>query len=270
MAAGEPLNAEVVNIWRRITNGVDIRDAYGQSETIMVCGNFPGVPIKPGSMGKLVPGVPLSIVDGGREVENGVEGDIAILSDGSEGFFGLFKGYVDPSGRPKRPQHVDTLGRTWYLTGDRAYRDEDGYFWFIGRSDDVINSSGYRIGKILTQSPHKARKMLIPSLPGPFEVESTLKEHPAVVESAVVASPDPIRVEVVKAFIVLAPFYASLKDKTSLKLEIQNFCKQRAAPYKYPRKVEFVDASFLPKTTSGKIKRSTLRSEEFKVHREKL
>ncbi|KAF9894148.1 hypothetical protein FE257_009121 [Aspergillus nanangensis] len=250
VAAGEPLNAEVVNIWRKATNGIDIRDGYGQTETIMVCGNFPGVPIKPGSMGKPAPNVPLTVLNDGREAADGEEGDIALLCDASDRFFGVFQGYLSPEGQVKRPQHTTSSGKSWFLTGDRAYRDKDGYFWFVGRSDDIINSSGYRIG--------------------PFEVESTLKEHPAVVESAVVASPDPIRVEVVKAFIVLTPSYAARPDKEALKAEIQDFCKRKAAPYKYPRKVEFVDAAVLPKTTSGKIKRAVLRSEEFKAHREKL
>ena len=135
-------------------------------------------------------------------------------------------------------------GRSWYLTGDRATRDDDDYFWFIGRADDVINSAGYRIG--------------------PFEIESVLKMHPAVVESAVVASPDPERVEVVMAFVVLKPEYerAEAKDKEILAGDIQNFCKQNIAPYNYPRRIEFVTTTALPRTISGKIMRSELRKRE--------
>ena len=130
----------------------------------------------------------------------------------------------------------------WYSTGDRAVRDSDGYFWFVGRDDDVINTAGYRVG--------------------PFEVESTLKQHGAVVESAVVSSPDSNRGEVVKAFIVLTE-KAAKSDAASLAKELQDFCKTNAAPYKYPRKIQFVDATFLPKTISGKIQRKRLKQMEW-------
>ncbi|KFO32194.1 Acyl-coenzyme A synthetase ACSM3, mitochondrial [Fukomys damarensis] len=136
---------------------------------------------------------------------------------------------------------ASTLRGNFYITGDRGYMDEDGYFWFVARSDDVILSSGYRIG--------------------PFEVESALMEHPSVAESAVVSSPDPIRGEVVKAFIVVNPDYKS-HDQEQLKKEIQEHVKKTTAPYKYPRKVEFIEA--LPKTISGKIKRNELRKKEWK------
>ena len=132
--------------------------------------------------------------------------------------------------------------KQWYITGDRAVRDKDGYFWFVGRNDDVINTAGYRVG--------------------PFEVESTLKQHSAIVESAVVSSPDSSRGEVIKAFIVLTE-QAAKGNQESLVKELQDFCKENAAPYKYPRKIQFVDAQFLPKTISGKIQRKKLKQMEW-------
>ncbi|EON68447.1 hypothetical protein W97_07657 [Coniosporium apollinis CBS 100218] len=256
--AGEPLNGEVIRLWKRMS-GLQICDGYGQTETILICGNFEGAEVRPGSMGRPSPGVPLHVIDSnGDECPAGVEGDMGVLVKSEErdeaGFFGLFDGYLAPDGKLDkrirsfvRPGHV--APKSWYLTGDRAIRDKDGYFWFVGRADDVINSSGYRIG--------------------PFEVESTLKQHPAVVESAVVASPDSSRGEVVKAFIVLTDEYAK-KDVDGLVSELQNFCKENAAPYKYPRKIQFVDATFLPKTISGKIKRNELKRLEWKSGASKL
>ncbi|KAK5137133.1 hypothetical protein LTR08_000638 [Meristemomyces frigidus] len=244
--AGEPLNPEVIRLWKE-TSGLEICDGYGQTETILVCGNFMGNAIRPGSMGKPSPGVPLHVIDlQGRECADGDEGDIAIKLDlfESSTFFGVFDGYLGEKGdldRRLRAADGDEQS-SWYLTGDRATRDKDGYFWFVGRSDDVINSAGYRIG--------------------PFEVESTLKQHPAVVESAVVSSPDPSRGEVVKAFVVLTPQFAK-QDATALMKELQDFCKEHAAPYKYPRKLQFVDPAFLPKTISGKIQRKKLKEMEW-------
>jgi medium-chain acyl-CoA synthetase len=246
--AGEPLNESVIRTWEKMTDGIQIYDGYGQTETILVCANQKANKVKPGSMGKPIPGVPLVIIDNdGKECEVGKEGDIAIqideeMQEGKEVFFGIFDGYIDKStGRLDR-RIKRWGGKVYYLSGDRASRDEDGYFWFVGRSDDVINSSGYRIG--------------------PFEVESVLKMHPAVVESAVVASPDPQRDEVVKAFVVLTESANKEQDKEALKKKLQDFCKENAAPYKYPRKIDFVDASFLPKTISGKIKRAELKKME--------
>lgn len=243
--AGEPLNPEVIRLWKEAT-GLEICDGYGQSETMLVCGNFKGNEIRPGSMGKPSPGVPLHVVDeDGKESKDDDEGDIALLVDLTEksNFFGFFDGYLDTEGNLDRKLKSSTQeGEAWYLTGDRATRDKDGYFWFVGRSDDVINSSGYRIG--------------------PFEVESTLKLHPTVVESAVVSSPDKSRGEVVKAFIVLTDA-GRKKDETQLVKELQDFCKEHAAPYKYPRKIRFVDATFLPKTISGKIQRKKLKQMEW-------
>lgn len=253
--AGEPLNQSVIETWKEMSNGMEICDGYGQTELILVCANQQDMKIKPGSMGKPLPGVPLIIIDDdGNQVKDDEEGDIAVEIDPpdksrEEGFFGLFEGYVVDMQTLKldrRLKHAKD-GRKFYTTGDRATRDRDGYFWFVGRNDDVINSSGYRIG--------------------PFEVESTLKLHDSVVESAVVAAPDPDRDEVVKAFIVLTDSaWKDVKDnadqQAKLMKELQNFCKEHAAPYKYPRKIEFVDASFLPKTISGKIKRAELKKLE--------
>jgi acyl-coenzyme A synthetase/AMP-(fatty) acid ligase len=250
--AGEPLNPEVIRLFKE-SSGLEICDGYGQTETVLVCGNFEGWEIHPGSMGRPSPGVPLCVVDeNGKESPEGVEGDIALkvdVSADSKGFFGVFDGYLGEKGDLDR-KLMDSSGdgqgkHKWYLTGDRASRDADGYFWFVGRSDDVINSSGYRIG--------------------PFEVESTLKQHPAVVESAVVSSPEESRGEVVKAFVVLTEEAAS-KPQDALAKELQDFCKEHAAPYKYPRKIQFVDAAFLGqyKTISGKTQRKRLKELEWK------
>ncbi|KFY42753.1 hypothetical protein V494_02271 [Pseudogymnoascus sp. VKM F-4513 (FW-928)] len=255
-AAGEALNDEVIRQWSA-TTGMEIRDGYGQTETILLCGNFSGFAIRPGSMGKPAPTVPLSIINAdGSETAVGEEGEMAVLIDdisGSKDFFGIFDGYLNDDNTVSRREKTFTKNgekKVWYLTGDKARRDEDGYFWFVGRSDDVINSSGYRIG--------------------PFEVESTLKLHPSVVESAVISSPDPIRGEVVKAFVILTNQYKDV-DQDSLRKELQYFCKKSAAPYKYPRKIQFVPLEFLPRTVSGKIQRAELRKMEWKgINKAKL
>jgi medium-chain acyl-CoA synthetase len=254
--AGEPLNESVIRRWAGIEgmNGMLICDGYGQTESILVCANQEGVPIRYGSMGKPLPNVPLTVIDNdGIDAGVDVEGDIAIRVPATQSdpnhFMGLFEGYINMStGALSRNLRTFPDGAQFYLTGDRARRDSAGYFWFVGRSDDVINSAGYRIG--------------------PFEVESTLKLHDIVVESAVVASPDPQRDEVVKAFVVLTDA-AAMKVKEGgeeaergLVKELQAFCKENAAPYKYPRKIEFVDAQFLPKTISGKIRRGELKKLE--------
>ncbi|CAH6793019.1 acyl-coenzyme A synthetase ACSM3, mitochondrial [Phodopus roborovskii] len=236
VSAGEPINPEVMEQWRRKT-GLDIYEGYGQTETVLICGNFKGMKLKPGSMGKPSPAFNVKILDeNGAILPPGQEGDIAIqvLPDRP---FGLFTHYVD---NPSKT--ASTLRGNFYITGDRGYTDEDGYFWFVARSDDIILSSGYRIG--------------------PFEVESALIEHPSIAESAVVSSPDPIRGEVVKAFIVLNPDYKSY-DQEKLKKEIQEHVKRTTAPYKYPRKVEFIEE--LPKTVSGKVKRNELRKKEWQT-----
>lgn len=231
VGAGEPLNPEVIDAWKEAT-GITIRDGYGQTESVLLVGTFPQLEVRPGSMGKPSPGFHVAVIDDdGNELPPGKEGDIAVRIK-PERPVGLFREYW------KEPERTaSTVRGDWYITGDRAIRDEDGYFWFVGRADDVILSAGYRIG--------------------PFEVESALIEHPAVAESAVVASPDEVRGEIVKAFVILAPGY---QPSEGLAKELQEFVKNITAPYKYPREIEFVDS--LPKTISGKIRRVELREME--------
>lgn len=231
VGAGEPLNPEIIELWQRHT-GLIIRDGYGQTETVLVLGNFPCVEPRLGSMGKPAPGFKVAIIDDtGAELPAGKEGDIAIQIEPQRPA-GIFKEYWQDSMKT-----LATRRGQWYVTGDRGVKDEDGYFWFVGRADDVILSSGYRIG--------------------PFEVESALIEHPAVAESAVVASPDELRGEIVKAFVVLSPGY---EPSLELIKELQQHVKKTTAPYKYPREIEFIDE--LPKTVSGKIRRVQLRELE--------
>ena len=228
VAAGEPLNPEVIATWKRAT-GLTVRDGYGQTETVLLCANFPGVDVKPGAMGLPSPGFELAIVnEHGHPLPPGQEGDIAVRVEPQRPL-GLFREYWRDADATAR-----SLRNGWYVTGDCGRVDEDGYFWFVGRADDVITSSAYRIG--------------------PFEVESALIEHPAVVEAAVVGKPDPLRGEIVKAFVVLAAGHAACEE---LKVELQEHVKRTTAPYKYPREIEFVED--LPKTVSGKIRRVELR-----------
>ena len=231
VGAGEPLNPEVIRAWQQST-GMTIRDGYGQTETVLLCANFPPLEVKPGSMGKPSPGFDVEVIDhDGNPLPPGKEGDIAVKIKPERPTW-MFKEYW------RNPDATQASIRgDWYITGDRAYKDEDGYFWFVGRADDVIISAGYRIG--------------------PFEVESSLKEHPAVAESAVVASPDEMRGEIVKAFVILAPGYTASPELAS---ELQEHVKRVTAPYKYPREIEFVES--LPKTISGKIRRVELREME--------
>lgn len=232
VAAGEPLNADIIRVWKEKT-GLWIYDGYGQTETVNVLANYSCLPVRPGSMGVPAPGFHVEVVDeSGNPAPAGAEGDIAIRIQPDRPA-GLFLEYLDsPEATAK------TIRGQWYITGDRAYRDEDGYFWFVGRADDVILTAGYRIG--------------------PFEIESILIEHPAVKESAVVSSPDEVRGEVVKAFIVLTSDY---RPSEPLTRELQDFVKKHTAPYKYPRKIEFV--TDLPKTISGKIIRKELKMKEW-------
>ncbi len=232
VGAGEPLNPEVIETWQKST-GLIIRDGYGQTESVLLCASFPCLPPRFGSMGKPSPGIDLAVIDDdGIVLPPTREGDVAVRVE-PHWPPGLFKEY---RGDEERTRQCFRHG--WYLTGDRAYVDADGYFWFVGRADDVINSAGYRIG--------------------PFEVESALLEHPAVAESAVVSSPDEMRGEVVKAFVVLKAGY--LGDENLAKT-LQEHVKHVTAPYKYPRKIEFV--TLLPKTVSGKIRRIELREHEW-------
>lgn len=231
IGAGEPLNPEVMRTWKDAT-GCDVYDGYGQTETVNIVANYKGMEIRPGSMGKPVPGLTVDVVDDdGNVVADDTVGHIAVKMTDNPYPYGLFKGYFrDEKANEK------CFNNGWYYTGDTATRDADGYIWFVGRSDDVITSSGYRIS--------------------PFEVESALIEHPAVAESAVVAKPDEMRGEIVKAYVTLANGY---EGSDNLEKEIQDFVKNLTAPYKYPREIEFRDA--LPKTISGKIRRVELRDE---------
>ena len=229
--AGEPLNPEVMKLWEGGT-GLTIYDGYGQTETVLLAGNYRCMPVKPGSMGRPTPGFHVAIVDeDGEELGTDKEGQIAVRVV-PERPVGLLREYWKDDDAT-----ASAFVGDWYLTGDKAYQDEDGYLWFVGRADDVIISSGYRIG--------------------PFEVESALIEHPAVAESAVVASPDEVRGSIVKAFVILAPGYVPSDELT---LSLQEHVRKVTAPYKYPRAIDYVTE--LPKTISGKIRRVELRQSE--------
>lgn len=231
--AGEALNPEVFNQWEKLT-GHKIMEGFGQSESAVMVANFVWMKPKPGSMGKPSPVYDIDIIDDdGNVCEPGKEGNLVInVREGKP--LGLFCEYY------KSP---DKTAEAWkngyYYTGDVAYKDEDGYYWFVGRADDVIKSSGYRIG--------------------PFEVESALIEHPAVLECAITAVPDSYRGQIVKATVVLAKGYS---PSDSLIVELQNHVKKVTAPYKYPRVVEFVNE--LPKTISGKIRKVAIREADSK------
>jgi acetyl-CoA synthetase len=229
VSAGEPLNREVIDTFRRHFN-LDVRDGYGQTENTLLVGVVKGMEIRPGSMGKPTPGNHVEIInEEGLPCQVGEVGDIAVHVETPA----LFKNYY------KDPERTSIQFRgDYYVTGDKAKKDEDGYFWFEGRSDDIIISSGYTIG--------------------PFEVEDALVKHASVKECAVVASPDEIRGHIVKAFVVLKEGVD--RNDSSLVHDLQEHVKKLTAPYKYPRKIEFIDE--LPKTASGKIRRIELRNQE--------
>ncbi len=229
VSAGEPLPADTLETIRRHF-GVTPIDGIGMSECMVYCFNFVGMPLKAGSCGRPGPGTVIELLDESMQpVPNGVEGELCLKRDTHPG---MMKEYWN---KPESTAHI--FRGQWYCSGDVLVRDDDGYYWFKGRNDDVMKASGYRIS--------------------PFEVESGLVSHPAVLEAAAVESPDPIRGMVVKAFIVLRTGYG---PSDALAGEIQEQVKRTIAPYKYPRKIEFVDA--LPKTPSGKIKRRELRERE--------
>jgi len=230
VVAGEPLNPEVYKQFLEAT-GIKLMEGYGQTELTVTLATYSWMEPKPGSMGKPSPGYCIDLIDDeGNSCEVGEEGQIVIYTDQSAPI-GMFGGYYRDELLTKKVWHDDI-----YYTGDMAWRDEDGYYWFVGRADDVIKSSGYRIG--------------------PFEVESALMEHPAVLECAITAVPDPDRGQVVKATIILSKNYQASDE---LAKELQEHVKKVTAPYKYPRIVEFV--SELPKTISGKIRRVQIREE---------
>jgi len=229
LSAGEPLNVEPIEAFKRAF-GVTIRDGYGQTESVCLVCNLPGMPVKPGAMGMPTPGPGVTLIDeDGNPVGKGEIGEIALKPDSPAIFDGYWKS-------PELDKEAFSGG--WYRTGDLVRMDEDGYLFFEGRADDVILTSGYRIG--------------------PFEVEDALVSHPAVVEAAAVASPHRDRGEIVKAFVILAEGYQPSDDLTQ---ELQDHVKSVTAPYKYPRAIEYV--ADLPKTTSGKIKRAELKKREW-------
>ncbi len=229
--AGEPLNPEVYNRFKELT-GLSLKEGYGQTEMTVSLATYPWVEPKPGSMGKPSPGYDIDLLDDkGESCDVGDKGEIVVRTD-KRTPPGMFMGYYRDEALTARAWH-DGI----YHTGDVAWKDEDGYFWFVGRTDDVIKSSGYRIG--------------------PFEVESALIEHKAVLECAVTGVPDPDRGQVVKATVVLAKGYTASPE---LATELQEHVKKITAPYKYPRVIEFVTE--LPKTISGKIRRVQIREKD--------
>ncbi len=231
VAAGEPLNPEVIQAWKKGT-GILIRDGFGQTESTCLVANLPGTEVRFGSMGKPTFLYEVIIADDqGRELPPGEEGNICVKMDSAKPN-GIFREY---HGEPLKMQEVFRHGL--YFTGDKAYRDPDGYIWFVGRDDDVIKSSDYRVG--------------------PFEVESVLLEHEGVLESAVVGSPHPVKGFEIKAFVVLNGQY---QPSAQLAVDLFAFCKKNLSPYKMPRLIEFVTE--LPKTISGKIRRVELRAGE--------
>jgi acetyl-CoA synthetase len=231
VTAGEPLYPEIYHGFLK-TTGLRIMEGFGQTESVVMIANYPWMEPRPGSMGKPAPCYDIDIInDDGSSCDVGEEGEIVIRTDGRK-TPGLFRGYYRDDDITQRMWH-DGL----YHTGDVAWRDEDGYFWYVGRNDDMIKSSGYRIG--------------------PFEVESALIEHPAVLECAITGVPDDLRGQVVKATVVLSSGYSASAELVE---ELQNHVKKVTAPYKYPRIIEFVDV--LPRTISGKVRRVEIRTKD--------
>ena len=234
--AGEALNGAVYDTFKRLT-GVRLMEGFGQTETTLTLATFPWMEPKPGSMGVPNPQYDIDLLTpDGRSAEDGEQGQIVIRTDRGKPL-GLFKEYYLNDGMTHEVWHDGV-----YYTGDVAWRDEDGYFWFVGRADDVIKSSGYRIG--------------------PFEVESALMTHPAVVECAITGVPDEIRGQVVKATIILGDKYRPRAGEVLIR-ELQDHVKQITAPYKYPRIIEYTDE--LPRTVNGKIRRAAIREQD-KTH----
>ncbi|MBI5529238.1 MAG: AMP-binding protein, partial [Deltaproteobacteria bacterium] len=228
-SVGEPLNPEAV-VWGQKVLGLPFHDNWWQTETgAMMIANYAIQEIRPGSMGRPFPGITAGIIDdSGNEVAPGVEGNLAVRP----GWPSMFRAYWK-----KDALYNERFKNGWYVTGDRARKEADGFFWFVGRADDVINTAGHLVG--------------------PFEVESVLIEHPAVGEAGVIGKPDPIAMEVVKAFVSLKDGFAPSED---LRREIQKFVMKRLSSAASPREIEFVDS--LPKTRSGKIMRRLLKAKE--------
>jgi len=231
-SVGEPLNPEAVN-WSIRVFGKPFHDTYWQTETgCIVITNFPGMPVKPGSMGRPFPGITATILNPSNHEPYPEPGRIGLIGL-KPGWPSMMRTYWN-----NEEAYKNKFRNGWYLTGDRARMDKDGYIWFVGRDDDVINTGGHLVS--------------------PFEVESALLEHPAVAESAVVSKPDPINMEVVKAFVTLKPGFTPSKD---LELDIMNFIRKKLSPLAMPQEIEFVDS--LPKTRSGKIMRRILHAKEW-------
>jgi len=237
-SAGEALTPDIIEIWKK-NSGLDIYEGYGQTESVLLVGNYSGMPIRVGSMGKPSPLFDIRVLNNElQEAPPRTEGDIAVRVR-PEHPRGIFKGYLHDDAL-----NAEVFRGEWYITGDRAYKDEDGYFWFVGRADDVIKSLSIRIG--------------------PFEVESALAEHEAVAEAAAIGVFDRMKGQRVKAFIVLKPEYA---PSARLARQIQDHVKSITASYKCPKEIEFVEE--LPKTSSGKIRRAELREREAKKLQQK-
>jgi acetyl-CoA synthetase len=228
-SVGEPLNPEAV-VWGERALGLPIHDNWWQTETgNILIANYPVMPIRPGSMGRPMPGVIAAILDEQqKELPPGKEGHLAI----QPGWPAMFRTYWR-----NKDLYDSRFKNGWYITGDKAKMDQDGYFWFVGRADDVINTAGHLVG--------------------PFEVESALIEHPAVAEAGVIGKPDPIAMEVVKAFVALKDGYSPSEE---LRAEIMRFARQKLAAAVAPREIDFLPS--LPKTRSGKIMRRLLKARE--------
>jgi len=232
VSVGEPLNAEAV-VWSEKAFGLPFHDSYWQTETgSIVISNYPGMKIKPGSMGKAFPGIIAVIVDPKNFEPINTPGSIGLIAL-KPGWPSMMRAYWN-----NKETYDNKFKNGRYICGDRAYLDNEGYFWFVGRDDDVINTAGHLVG--------------------PFEIESALLEHPAVAESAAVGKPDPVNMEVVKAFVALKPGY---KPSNDLELDIMNYIRKKLSPLAMPQEIEFVDS--LPKTRSGKIMRRLLRAKEW-------
>jgi acetyl-CoA synthetase len=231
-SVGEPLNAEAV-LWSEKAYGKLFHDSYWQTETgSIVISNYPGMKIKPGSMGRPFPGITAAILNPKTFEPMNTVGTVGLIGL-KPGWPSMFRMYWN-----NKETYDKKFKNGWYICGDRSSIDSEGYFWFVGRDDDVINTAGHLVG--------------------PFEIESALLEHPAVAESAAVGKPDPINMEVVKAFIALKPGFAKSED---LSMEIMNYIRKRLSPLAMPQEIEFVDS--LPKTRSGKIMRRLLRAKEW-------
>ncbi|CCD47796.1 similar to amp-dependent synthetase and ligase [Botrytis cinerea T4] len=244
ISAGETIESTVIKAWGEMTRGATILNGYGLTETVFLCTETIESQ-RPGSMGRPLPGIPLEILsDDAEPVVIGEEGAIGVcVSDCKDSIYDVFNGYMNEEGVVTRPIVRSAAGKEYYLTGDRAYQDEEGYFWFKARKDDIINCSGYRIG--------------------PSEVEAVLQSHPGVLESAVVGIPDEERGSIIKAYVVLNQEYET-KAPRKLQVELRQHCLNNSAPYKCPRVIEFIRGAKLPRTVTGKVQRHELRAWEQK------